>query len=44
MEDVKPIHSPKDVYESLRLDYEGTPYTTTSDYAVIRFKTDDVEK
>ncbi|PEQ48186.1 WXG100 family type VII secretion target [Bacillus cereus] len=44
MEDVKQIHSPKDVYESLRLDYEGTPYTTTSDYATIRFKTNQVDK
>ncbi|HDR7800080.1 TPA: WXG100 family type VII secretion target [Bacillus tropicus] len=44
MEDVQDIKLPKDVYNSLRLDYEGTPYTTSSDYAVLRFKTDSIDE
>ncbi|GGE61467.1 hypothetical protein [Priestia taiwanensis] len=44
MEDVQDIHTPADVFNSLRLDYNGTPYTSSSDYAVIRFKTDSIDE
>ncbi|WP_051291424.1 hypothetical protein [Fictibacillus gelatini] len=44
IEDVADITTSSDVYYSLRMDYEGTPFSPSKEYAVIRFKTDDYEK
>ncbi|TYR79165.1 WXG100 family type VII secretion target [Priestia megaterium] len=44
IEDVADIQSASDVFYSLRLDYEGTPFTPSSEYGVIRFTTEEYDK
>jgi len=43
-EDVKHLSNASDVFDGLRLDYPGTKFTKDVDYALIRFKTDEVSK
>ncbi|WP_257348175.1 hypothetical protein [Pseudalkalibacillus decolorationis] len=44
IEDVSDVISSKDVIDSLRLDYDKTPFSPSEGYAVIRFKTNQYEK
>ncbi len=43
-EDVKHLSNTSDIFDGLRLDYPGTKFTKDVDYAVIRYKTDEVTK
>ncbi|MDG5471612.1 T7SS effector LXG polymorphic toxin [Jeotgalibacillus sp. ET6] len=42
--DVKHLNSASDVFDGLRLDYPGTKFSKDTDYAVIRFKSEEVNK
>ncbi|MBO9129007.1 hypothetical protein [Bacillus sp. 165] len=42
--DVRGVTMPKDVFNSLRLDYKDTPYTKKTDYGLIKFKTDQTDQ